>query len=216
MRHGQIETIAKQLGVTKQDVIDVNRWFSGDASLNAPIRADSDSGEWQDWLVDEGASQETTLAARDEYEYRRETLTSALCAQRSRAAYLRSASARRGPDHACGLGVRIRRLARARPSNRREVVRKGTEGGEKTLAQPIVSDSGDAMEMPQNESQQKSKKFIPKISDEAERERGEKVLDEAIENTFPASDPVSAEQPVNAHRFQNPSTAVAQQGGTAE
>lgn len=79
MRHGQIETIAKQLGVTKQDVIDVNRWFSGDASLNAPIGADGDSGEWQDWLVDEGASQETTLAARDEYEYRRKTLTSALC-----------------------------------------------------------------------------------------------------------------------------------------
>jgi RNA polymerase sigma-32 factor len=38
MRHDQIETIAKRLGVTKQDVIDMNRWFSGDASLNAPIR----------------------------------------------------------------------------------------------------------------------------------------------------------------------------------
>jgi hypothetical protein len=72
------------------------------------------------------------------------------------------------------------------------------------------------MEMPQNESQQKSKKFITKISDEAERKRGEKVLDEAIENTFPASDPVSAEQPVHAHRFQNPFSAVAEQGGAAE
>jgi hypothetical protein len=60
------------------------------------------------------------------------------------------------------------------------------------------------------------KKFITTISDEAERKRGEKMLDEAIENTFPASDPVSAEQPVHAHRFQNPSTAVAEQGGTAE
>ena len=79
MRHDQIETIAKRLGVTKQDVIDMNRWFSGDASLNAPIREDSDSGEWQDWLVEEGASQETTLAARDEYDYRRKTLASALC-----------------------------------------------------------------------------------------------------------------------------------------
>jgi RNA polymerase sigma-32 factor len=55
-----------------------NRWFSGDASLNAPIREDSDSGEWQDLLVEEGASQETTLAARDEYDYRRKTLASAL------------------------------------------------------------------------------------------------------------------------------------------
>jgi hypothetical protein len=54
------------------------------------------------------------------------------------------------------------------------------------------------MEMPQNETQQKSEKLITKVSDEVERERGEKVLDEAIENTFPASDPVSAEQPVHA------------------
>jgi RNA polymerase sigma-32 factor len=79
MRREQIETIAKRLGVTKQDVIDMNRWFSGDASLNTRIRDDSDSGEWQDWLVDESASQETTLAARDEYDSRRKTLASALC-----------------------------------------------------------------------------------------------------------------------------------------
>ena len=79
LEHDQIEIIAKRLGVTKQDVIDMNRWFSGDVSLNAPIREDSDSGERQDWLVDEGASQETTLAARDEYDYRRKALASALC-----------------------------------------------------------------------------------------------------------------------------------------
>jgi RNA polymerase sigma-32 factor len=78
MRRDQIETIAKRLGVTEQDVIDMNRWFSGDASLNAPIREDGDSGEWQDWLVDEGASQETTLAARNEFDYRRKVLASAL------------------------------------------------------------------------------------------------------------------------------------------
>jgi RNA polymerase sigma-32 factor len=78
MRHDQVETIAKRLGVTEQDVIDMNRWLSGDASLNATIRDDSESGEWQDWLVDEGASQETTLAARDEFDYRRKALASAL------------------------------------------------------------------------------------------------------------------------------------------
>jgi RNA polymerase sigma-32 factor len=43
-----------------------------------PIREHSDSGEWQDWLVDEDASQETTLAARDEFDYRRKALASAL------------------------------------------------------------------------------------------------------------------------------------------
>jgi RNA polymerase sigma-32 factor len=57
----------------------MNRWLSGDASLNTPIREHSDSGEWQDWLVDEGASQETTLAASDEFDNRRKTLASALC-----------------------------------------------------------------------------------------------------------------------------------------
>ena len=56
----------------------MNGWLSGDASLNAPIRADSDSGEWLDWLVDEGASQETTLVASDELDNRRKALASAL------------------------------------------------------------------------------------------------------------------------------------------
>jgi RNA polymerase sigma-32 factor len=78
MRHDQIETLARRLGVTKQDVIDMNQWLSGDASLNAPIRDDGESGEWQDWLVDESASQETTLAACDEFHYRRKALASAL------------------------------------------------------------------------------------------------------------------------------------------
>ena len=78
MRHDQIETIAKRLGVTEQDVIDMNRWLSGDASLNTPIRDDGESGEWQDWLVDEGASQETTLAARDQFDCGRKALASAL------------------------------------------------------------------------------------------------------------------------------------------
>src|SRR6266849_635162 len=78
MRHDQVETIAKRLGVTEQDVIHMNGWLGGDASLNAPIRPDSDSGEWLDWLVDEGASQETTLAASDELDNRRKALASAL------------------------------------------------------------------------------------------------------------------------------------------
>jgi hypothetical protein len=52
------------------------------------------------------------------------------------------------------------------------------------------------MKMPQNESQRKLEKFKTKICDEAERKRREKALDEAIENTFPASDPVSVEQPL--------------------
>jgi DNA-directed RNA polymerase sigma subunit (sigma70/sigma32) len=36
----------------------VTRRVSRDASLNTPIRNDGDSGEWQDWLVDDTPSQE--------------------------------------------------------------------------------------------------------------------------------------------------------------
>src|SRR5271169_5354058 len=76
MRRDQIETLAKRLGVTKQDVIDMNRWLSGDVSLNTPIRDDGESGEWQDYLVDEVASQETTLAASEEFDKRQKVLAS--------------------------------------------------------------------------------------------------------------------------------------------
>jgi RNA polymerase sigma-32 factor len=78
MRPDQVETIAKRLGVTGQDVIDMNRRFGGDASLNAPIRDDGDSGEWQDWLVDERENQETTLAESEELDNHRKALASAL------------------------------------------------------------------------------------------------------------------------------------------
>jgi RNA polymerase sigma-32 factor len=78
MRPDQVKLIAKRLGVTEQDVIDMNRRLGGDASLNAPIHQDGDSGEWQDWLVDESPDQETTLAAHDEFDYRRKVLSDAL------------------------------------------------------------------------------------------------------------------------------------------
>jgi RNA polymerase sigma-32 factor len=77
MRPNQVKLIAKRLGVTEQDVIDVNGWLGGDASLNAPMR--EDGGEWQDRLVDESASQETVLVESDELDKRRKALASALC-----------------------------------------------------------------------------------------------------------------------------------------
>jgi len=78
MRPEQVKLIAKRLGVTEQDVIDMNRRLSGDASLNAPIREEGDSGEWQDWLVDDRESQETTLAKTEELDNRRAALSDAL------------------------------------------------------------------------------------------------------------------------------------------
>ena len=70
--------------------------------------------------------------------------------------------------------------------------------------------------MSQNETQRKPQKLKTTISDEAERKRREKALDEALENTFPASDPVSAEQPVQAHRPEIPPTAVASDDSAAK
>src|SRR5512136_154919 len=78
MRPDQVKLIAKRLGVTEQDVVDMNRRLSGDASLNAPIREDGDSGEWQDWLADDSDSQETVMAQHEELDNRRKALSSAL------------------------------------------------------------------------------------------------------------------------------------------
>jgi RNA polymerase sigma-32 factor len=65
LRPDQVKEIARRLGVPQEDVISMNRRLAGDTSLNAPVRADSE-GEWQDWLVDDSADQETTLVQSEE------------------------------------------------------------------------------------------------------------------------------------------------------
>ena len=77
MRPDQVEQIATQLGVPEQDVVEMNRRFGGDASLNAPIRANENS-EWQDWLVDESDGQESRLAESEQSENRHKALVQAL------------------------------------------------------------------------------------------------------------------------------------------
>src|SRR5262249_16878960 len=78
LRPDQVKLIAKRLGVTEQDVVDMNRRLGGDVSLNAPIRDDGDSGEWQDWLVDDVSDQETRLVEDGESDNRRKALGEAL------------------------------------------------------------------------------------------------------------------------------------------
>ena len=79
LNHEQAATIAKRLNVSTDEVHSMNRRLSGDASLNAPIRAtEGESGEWQDWLADNSESQETLLVEQDELEQRRAMLTEAL------------------------------------------------------------------------------------------------------------------------------------------
>jgi RNA polymerase sigma-32 factor len=78
LRPDQVALIAERLSVNEQDVIDMNRRLSGDVSLNTPIREEEDSGEWQDWLVDEAPSQERTLLEAEELDHRRQALGEAL------------------------------------------------------------------------------------------------------------------------------------------
>jgi RNA polymerase sigma-32 factor len=78
LRPDQVKTIATKLGVPEEDVISMNRRLSGDASLNSPVRADQESGEWQDWLVDADPNQEESLGESQELDMRRKYLESAL------------------------------------------------------------------------------------------------------------------------------------------
>lgn len=74
----QVAHIAKVLAVPEQDVVNMNRRLSApDHSLNAPVRADSE-GEWQDWLVDDGESQEETMSEHEELTGRQALLANAL------------------------------------------------------------------------------------------------------------------------------------------
>jgi RNA polymerase sigma-32 factor len=74
----QVTEIADKLGVPEAEVVSMNRRLSGpDASLNAPLRSDSES-EWQDWLPDNDLDQETRLAETEEMDARHDLLTAAL------------------------------------------------------------------------------------------------------------------------------------------
>jgi RNA polymerase sigma-32 factor len=75
----QVSYIATKLGVLDSEVISMNRRLSGpDASLNAPLRSDSES-EWQDWLADDNqVSQETVVAENEEKSLRMGLLQEAM------------------------------------------------------------------------------------------------------------------------------------------
>jgi RNA polymerase sigma-32 factor len=74
----QVTIIANELGVAERDVVEMNQRISRDVSLNVPMNQEGDSAEWQDTLVEEGASQETSLAETEESETRRRALSEAL------------------------------------------------------------------------------------------------------------------------------------------
>jgi RNA polymerase sigma-32 factor len=79
LRPDQVSQIATKLGVLDEEVISMNRRLAGgDASLNSPLRADSEA-EWQDWLVDDNTpSQEHVVAETQEKNIRMSLLEEAM------------------------------------------------------------------------------------------------------------------------------------------
>ena len=78
LRPEHVREIATKLGVPEEEVVNMNRRMAGpDASLNAPMRADSES-EWQDWIADDALDQETRLGEAEEMEERHALLATAL------------------------------------------------------------------------------------------------------------------------------------------
>jgi RNA polymerase sigma-32 factor len=78
LRPDQVALIAKDLDVTDQDVVDMNRRLGGDKSINAPLREDGQTGEWQDHFVDQSPSPEAIVVEQDENDHRHKALIAAI------------------------------------------------------------------------------------------------------------------------------------------
>jgi RNA polymerase sigma-32 factor len=74
----QVALIAKNLDVTHQDVVDMNRRLGGDRSINAPLHEDGETGEWQDHLVDQSPSPEAIVVEQDDREHKHNALIAAI------------------------------------------------------------------------------------------------------------------------------------------
>jgi RNA polymerase sigma-32 factor len=75
----QVTKIATDLGVSEQDVVNMNRrmMMGGDASLNISFNEDGE-GQWQDMLADNGPLQDETVANAQEAQWRHAMLTEAM------------------------------------------------------------------------------------------------------------------------------------------
>lgn len=75
----QLETISSSLGVSQEEVQNMNRRLSAhDHSLNASIGNDNEYDEWQSMLVDETTNQEETYAEEEEFSNRKTLLNEAM------------------------------------------------------------------------------------------------------------------------------------------
>ncbi len=76
----QVKQIADRLGVTEAEVMSMNQRMAGnDRSLNVPLSRDGEgTGEWQDWLEDDGIDQEASFAEHEEYSARQSLMMDAM------------------------------------------------------------------------------------------------------------------------------------------
>lgn len=74
-----VTKIAKDLGVTEDEVTSMNRRMAmgGDTSLNVSMREDGE-GQWQDWLQDDAPLQDSVVAEAQEADVRHSLLTEAM------------------------------------------------------------------------------------------------------------------------------------------
>jgi RNA polymerase sigma-32 factor len=74
-----VAKIAKDLGVTEDEVTSMNRRMAmgGDTSLNVSMREDGE-GQWQDWLQDDAPLQDSVVAEAQEADVRHSLLTEAM------------------------------------------------------------------------------------------------------------------------------------------
>ena len=79
LRPEDLAKIAKDLGVTEDEVTSMNRRMAmgGDTSLNVPMREDGE-GQWQDWLADDAPLQDAVVAEAQEADVRHTMLVSAM------------------------------------------------------------------------------------------------------------------------------------------
>ena len=74
-----VKEISKRLNVKKDEVISMNRRLYGkEKSLNDPIKTNEDSGEWQDWVVDDKLDQELKFSQSQEFNQRKKLMNDSM------------------------------------------------------------------------------------------------------------------------------------------
>ena len=78
LKKEQVKEISDRLGVKSEEVVSMNRRMMGqEKSLNDPIQS-GETGEWQDWVVDENMDQELYVSQKQELDEKKLLLKDAI------------------------------------------------------------------------------------------------------------------------------------------